>query len=162
MTVVSTAIKYLEKLETLQLCETCNQPVFRLRRRGQVEVKSQAHFDRLEADFEDHEGREIASPVGKFAKEDPRTRQRVNVTLAIDTRDCIGCDVCVAHCGQGVLRMVDGKAMVDLRHLNSCDLDGRCVDVCPTNVVNLLVETIASPAELMPAAINPHDHDEAA
>jgi GH15 family glucan-1,4-alpha-glucosidase len=33
-TVVSTAIKYLEKLEQLQPCVTCSQPVFRLRRRA--------------------------------------------------------------------------------------------------------------------------------
>ena len=36
----------------------------------------------------------------------------LKVTLSIDTRDCIGCDVCVAHCDKGVLRMVDGKALV--------------------------------------------------
>ncbi len=51
-TVVSTAIKYLEKLESLQTCDSCNQPVFRMRRPGPVEVKSQATFDRLEAEFE--------------------------------------------------------------------------------------------------------------
>ena len=56
----------------------------------------------------------------------------LGVTVAIDVRDCIGCDVCVAHCDKGVLRMVDGKALVDLRNLNKCDLDGECVEVCPT------------------------------
>jgi ferredoxin len=146
-TVVSTAIKYLEKLESLQLCETCNQPVFRLRRRGQVEVKSQAHFDRLEADFEVNDGREMASPIGKFIKEDPRTRVPLKVTLAIDTRDCIGCDVCVVHCDRGVLKMVDGKALIDLRHLNQCDMDGVCVEVCPTDVVTLLVQPIDNKAD---------------
>ena len=39
----------------------------------------------------------------------------------------------------GVLRMVDNKAMVDLRNLNQCDLDGECVSVCPTSVVSLEV-----------------------
>jgi GH15 family glucan-1,4-alpha-glucosidase/ferredoxin len=142
-TVVSTTMKYLEKLESLQLCESCNQPVFRLRRRGQVEVKSQAHFDRLEADFDVHQGRDTASPIGKFVKEDPRTGQAMKVTLAIDTRDCIGCDVCVAQCDRNVLKMVDGKALVDLRHLNQCDLDGHCVDVCPTDVVTLRLQPVA-------------------
>ena len=61
-TVVSTAIKYLEKLEQLQLCDSCHQPVFRLRRAGPVEVKSQATFDRLDADFEIDDGRETAQP----------------------------------------------------------------------------------------------------
>lgn len=139
-TVVSTVIKYLEKLEQLQVCEGCNQPVFRLRRRGAVEVKSQGTFDRLDADFEVKDGREIAAPVGKFVREDAATKRPLKVTLAIDTRDCIGCDVCVAHCDRGVLKMVDGKALIDLRQLNQCDLDGHCVEVCPTDVVSLLVQ----------------------
>ena len=35
--------------------------------------------------------------------------------------------------------MVDGKALVDLRNLNKCDLDGECVEVCPTDVVSITV-----------------------
>jgi ferredoxin len=69
----------------------------------------------------------------------------VKATLAIDVRDCIGCDVCVAHCDKGVLKMVDGKALIDLRHLNKCDLDGECVEVCPTDVVSLLVQPVEEP-----------------
>ncbi len=152
-TVVSTAIKYLEKLEQLQACSTCNQPIFRLRRMGPVEVKSQATFDRLEAEFEMSSSREMASAIGKFTKEDPRSKQLLKATLAIDTRDCIGCEVCVAHCDKGVLKMVDGKALIDLRHLNKCDLDGECVEVCPTDVVSLLVLPVEEPVkELAPAA----------
>jgi oligosaccharide amylase len=139
-TVVSTAIKYLEKLEQLQNCESCNQPIFHLRRTGPVEVKSQATFDRLEAEFEAAGSREMASSIGKFTKEDPRSKTTVKATLAIDVRDCIGCDVCVAHCDKGVLKMVDGKAQIDLRALNKCDMDGECVEVCPTDVVSLLVQ----------------------
>ena len=145
-TVVSTAIKYLEKLEHLQTCDSCNQPIFHLRRTGPVEVKSQATFDRLEAEFEAAGSREMASAIGKFTKEDPKIKTQVKATLAIDVRDCIGCDVCVAHCDKGVLKMVDGKALIDLRHLNKCDLDGECVEVCPTDVVSLLVQPVEEPA----------------
>ena len=140
-TVVSTTIKYLEKLEQLQTCGTCNQPVFHLRRTGPVEVKSQATFDRLEAEFElTNAARETASAIGKFSREHPETHQPVKATLAIDVRDCIGCEVCVAHCEPGVLKMVDGKALIDLRKLNRCKLDGECVEVCPTDVVTLRVQ----------------------
>jgi NAD-dependent dihydropyrimidine dehydrogenase PreA subunit len=157
-TVVSTAIKYLEKLEELQLCVTCNQPVFRLRRRGgTVEVKSQAQFDRLDAVFEPEESRETASTVGHFHRDNGNGacghnghKGGARVSLSIDTRDCIGCEVCVAHCDKGVLRMIDGKAMIDLRNLNKCDLDGECVEVCPTNVVELLIQPVDPPAELTP------------
>jgi glucoamylase len=152
-TVVSTSIKYLEKLEHLQTCNSCNQPIFHLRRTGPVEVKSQATFDRLEAEFEAAGSREMASAIGKFTKEDPKTRQQVKATLAIDVRDCIGCDVCVAHCNKGVLKMVDGKALIDLRHLNKCDLDGECVEVCPTDVVTLLVQPVEEPAAVGSAPV---------
>jgi oligosaccharide amylase len=141
-TVVSTSIKYLEKLEQLQTCGSCNQPIFHLRRTGPVEVKSQATFDRLEAEFEAAGSREMASAIGKFTKEDPRSKTTVRATLAIDVRDCIGCDVCVAHCDKGVLKMVDGKALIDLRMLNKCDMDGECVEVCPTDVVTLRIQPV--------------------
>ncbi len=142
-TVVSTAIKYLEKLEQLQVCNSCNQPVFRLRRPGPVEVRSQAHFDRHDAGFDHSHSRETTSAVGKFTKDDPKSKQTVRATLAIDTRDCIGCEVCIAHCDKGVLKPVDGKALIDLRQLNKCDLDGECVEVCPTDVVTLRVQPLS-------------------
>ena len=149
-TVVSTSIKYLEKLESLQPCGTCNQPLFKMRRPGPVEVKSQATFDRLEAEFElAGGGRETASPVGKFTAVDPATKTKVKATLAIDVRDCIGCEVCVAHCDKGVLRMVDGKALIDLRNLNKCDLEGQCVEVCPTDVVSILKVPVEDEVELV-------------
>ena len=66
----------------------------------------------------------------------------MKATLAIDVRDCIGCDVCVAHCDPGVLRMVDGKALIDLRQLHKCKLDGECVDVCPTDVISIKLTPI--------------------
>ena len=155
-TVVSTVIKYLEKLEQLQLCNECNQPVYRLRRRGTTEVQSQAHFNRLEAEFDTDDAREITSPVGQFISMVPgpipslpgTTAAVRKITLSIDTRDCIGCDMCVAHCEQNVLRMVAGKALVDLTQLNHCDLDGACVEVCPTKVVTLKIQ----PAEPKPNA----------
>ncbi len=46
--------------------------------------------------------------------------------------------------------MVDGKALIDLRHLNQCDMDGTCVEVCPTDVVTLLLQPVEAPP--IPAA----------
>jgi len=155
-TVVSTTIKYLEKLEALQLCNTCAQPIFRMHRPGPVEVKSQASFDRYDAGFDQTTGRETAAAMGKFTKEDPRSKCTLNATLAIDTRDCIGCDVCVAHCSKGVLKMVDGKALIDLRNLNACDMDGECVEVCPTDVVSLIIRPAedSTPPEMPKPLLN--------
>jgi ferredoxin len=161
-TVVSTAIKYLEKLEALQTCGQCRQPVYRLRRRGQVEVRSQAHFNRLDADFEQDDAREHASPIGNFTREDALDGVCKQVSLAIDTRDCIGCEVCVARCDKGVLKMIEGKALIDLRNLNDCDLDGECVDVCPTSVVTLNVIPVEPPVKLTPAEARSLDEEKAA
>jgi ferredoxin len=122
-----------------------------------VEVKSQAQFDRLDAGLRAEESRETASTTGQFVREgngaacgNGHAAGGARVSLSIDTRDCIGCEVCVAHCDRGVLRMIDGKAMIDLRHLNKCDLDGECVEVCPTNVVELLIQPLDPPAPLTP------------
>jgi len=161
-TVISTAIKYLEKLEELQLCEHCHHPIYRLRRRGTVEVHNQATFTRNDAEFETDESRDTANPTGQFIRDDGIGTPRRLVTLSIDTRDCIGCEVCVNHCDRGVLRMVDGKAMVDLRRLNDCDLDGHCVDVCPTKVVSLIVENTAANKDGTPAEPGGLDTPEAA
>jgi oligosaccharide amylase len=144
-TVVSTAIAYLEKLEGLQACERCHQPLFRMRRTGPVEVRSHATFDVLDAGFELQQNaasRETLSPLAKFTKPDARARGSVSATLSIDTRDCIGCEVCVARCDRGVLKMLDGKALIDLTQINNCDLDGECVKVCPTDVVSLAVQPV--------------------
>jgi ferredoxin len=139
-TVVSTVIKYLEKLETLQRCDSCHQSVFRLRRRGAVDIKSQATFDRYEAGFDVTTSRETTNTHGTFVRNDTLTRVPKRVSLSIDIRDCIGCGICIAHCDKGVLKPVDGKALIDLRKLNQCDMDGECVDVCPTDVVDLVIE----------------------
>src|SRR3954465_11656380 len=65
-TVVSTAISYLEKLESLQLCDSCQQPLYRMRKAGPVEVKSHATFDVLNAGFERLVDPATISSIGKF------------------------------------------------------------------------------------------------
>jgi len=137
-TVVSTVIKYLEKLEELQLCPSCEHPMYRFRRRGTVEVKSQGSFSRLDAEVEPDEDMALLTSVGEF--NGTGVSGPVRVRLSITAGDCIGCDVCVAHCDKGVLRMPDSKAMIDLRHLGNCDAGGQCVEVCPTHAVSLVVE----------------------
>jgi ferredoxin len=152
-TVVSTTVKYLEKLESLQTCGSCSQPLFRVRRQGPVEVRSAGSIDRF-SPRECDGVKDAVSAVATFrarrepwvvpgaagdAPVDADGGEMAKVRLAVDVRDCIGCDVCVTHCTAGVLRMVEGKALVDLRKVNDCDLDGECVSVCPTGVVSLTV-----------------------
>jgi oligosaccharide amylase len=135
-TVVSTAIKYLEKLETL-FQDNTGRPIFLVRRPGSVEVGNQAIFSRNEADFENAKDRETLSPAGKFVTADRETGRQVLAKLSIDTADCIGCGMCIAKCPNNVLKQVDGKAMIDLQKLDHCDLNGECVRTCPTKVVKI-------------------------
>jgi GH15 family glucan-1,4-alpha-glucosidase/ferredoxin len=136
-TVVSTVIKYLEKLEELQTCPSCKHPMYRLRSRGTVEVKSQGSFSRLDAEVEPEQDMALLTSAAELVR--PRGSGSVRVKLSIDPGSCIGCDVCVAHCHKGVLKMPDNKAMIDLQSLQNCDADGRCVEVCPTQAVKLSV-----------------------
>jgi GH15 family glucan-1,4-alpha-glucosidase/NAD-dependent dihydropyrimidine dehydrogenase PreA subunit len=110
--VVSTAISYLAKLESLSSCGSCRQPLFRLR--GDVE------------------------PASGIPREMLVTAANVGLqTLSIHVPDCIGCGVCVTSCERNVLGMQDGKAMIDLRQLQQCDLDGNCINVCPTACIKI-------------------------
>jgi GH15 family glucan-1,4-alpha-glucosidase len=52
-TVVSAAVDYLEKLESLQRCESCHGPSFRIRPWGKIRVPGHATFDRFGAEFDD-------------------------------------------------------------------------------------------------------------
>lgn len=131
--VVGTVIRYLEKLESLGHCPTCHQPVFRMR---SLTPGEEGH-ERPGQESSDSENREMLSPAGHFAREEGTEIRQVR--LSIDVADCIGCDMCVAHCQRGVLRMVEGKALIDGMKLSDCDLDGQCVDICPTQVVILTI-----------------------
>lgn len=142
-TVVSTCVKYLEKLQSLHTDNT-GRPIFQVRRPGTVEVASQATFGRYDADFDLAIARETASPAGKFVTTLKSEDRRVQATLAIDTLDCIGCGMCIAKCPNNVLKQVDGKAMIDLQRLHDCDLNGECVRTCPTQVVQLRIEPLDS------------------
>ncbi len=148
-TVVSTVIKYLERLEQAQRCASCNQPVFRLRRTGGIDRRKPASFEGLDPVFSASEPPQRVAPLARFDRDGDRGEPPVRATLTIDVRDCIGCEVCVAHCHREVLRMVDGKALINLERIGECDLDGECVEVCPTKVVGLTV---------VPAAVSESPH----
>jgi len=59
------------------------------------------------------------------------------IDIAIHLRECIGCEVCVTHCGPEVLRSIGGKAYVDLDNVDACTACNDCVKVCPVDVVSV-------------------------
>ena len=130
---INAVVNYLEKLEQLQRCKTCAQPLFRLRRGGIGDRSADAMaglFDSLEPPAK----RDELHPIGTFES------QGKQVTVAIDQRDCIGCGVCVNHCNENILDMYADKAYVDLDTLQDCTVCRDCEPVCPTGVVKVLEE----------------------
>ena len=118
-------------------------------RAGRWRCKSQAVFDRLDAEFDSDEARETAAPSASSSRPTPRlaTPARCGRRSRSTRATASAATSASPTATKGVLRMVDGKAMVDLRHLNQCDLDGECVRICPTRVISLHTEPYDPPAQ---------------
>ncbi len=55
---------------------------------------------------------------------------------------CLGYGDCVSVCDSGAIRVVDGVARVDSRLCTAC---GKCVNVCPRHIVELLPVNVTVP-----------------
>ena len=55
----------------------------------------------------------------------------------IDEARCAGCGVCVTACPTHAIKVVDGKARVDLTLCRGCEI---CVGVCPLGAIEPAVE----------------------
>ena len=58
----------------------------------------------------------------------------------IDSLKCIGCELCVHVCPQGVLRLIDDLATVI--NPEACSYTGACQEICPTEAISLTYEII--------------------
>lgn len=58
----------------------------------------------------------------------------------IDSLKCIGCELCVHVCPQGVLMMIDDLATVI--NPEACTYTGACQEICPTEAISLTYEII--------------------
>jgi len=126
---VIAVINYLEKLEQLKICTSCGQSVYRLRRHWPMQVK----LDDLLAKYGEREQVEALRTDGLVVFE----HEGKEITLAIDSRECIGCGVCCINCDRGVLVMIDDKAKADVSNLNRCNLCMDCRNSCPVNAIEI-------------------------
>jgi len=126
---VIAVIEYLEKLEQLQTCPACGQSIYRMRRHWPMQVK----LEDLLARYTDHE-----------RSDTPRTDNVVmfehegqEVTLAIDTRECLGCGMCTINCRHNVIVIADDKAAIDVNNLCQCNLCRECIICCPVKAIEI-------------------------
>jgi GH15 family glucan-1,4-alpha-glucosidase/ferredoxin len=128
-TFVATVVKYLEKLEELHKCEKCGQSIYRLRQRGPTYIKRQAWIGKYDADWIDEDIVRRCEPRAEFKKEGKK------LSIAVDTRNCIGCRLCVTTCPEGIFRLVEGKAEIDLDRVEKCTLCHACLNICPVHAI---------------------------
>jgi NAD-dependent dihydropyrimidine dehydrogenase PreA subunit len=69
--------------------------------------------------------------------------------IQINPEKCTGCGQCAATCHQGVIQMINGKAvLVDAHH---CDGLGRCIGNCPSDAISFIEKEIEEPKREKPA-----------
>ncbi len=137
---VTSVANYLRKLEELQVCSSCGQPLFRMRHAGPPRLAEQTTIDEEELRGERAASADVA-PRATF------TKDGYEVTVAIDVRDCIGCEVCLTHCRAGVLEMVNDKAMLRLDNVQGCTLCFECERVCPVGAISARKKSPGADAE---------------
>lgn len=137
-TLVLTLLKYLQKLEDLHRCPTCGRSIFRMDRRGRHQIRSHSWQEAHQVTERDEQTPDLVT-MGAFNDDGRR------VALSINSRDCIGCGVCVARCQPRIFEMCNDKSFINVRRLAACTLCRECVENCPVNVIRLDVEPGAKP-----------------
>ena len=128
-----TLIKYLQKLEDLHRCPTCGRSIFRMDRGGRHQIRSHSWQQAHEV-FETDEQTPDLVTVGTFNDDGRR------ITLSVNTRDCLGCGVCLARCQPKVFQMCNDKSYISIRRLAACVLCRECVTYCPIGAIQINVE----------------------
>jgi len=132
---VAAIVEYLERLEELQVCSSCGQAIYRVRRSGPAAAIEQAIIGRFEGNgTADHEA--CAAKV-RFVRGDRE------IAIAIHTRECIGCEVCATRCEPGVIRAAEDKAWIDRRKAEGCTVCRACERVCPTGAIAVTERVVA-------------------
>ncbi len=133
-TFIMTIVKYLQKLEDLHRCPTCGRSVFRMDRGGRHQIRSHSWIQAHEVWEVDEQTPDLVA-VGTFGEDGRR------VTVSVNTRDCIGCGVCIARCQAKIFEMCNDKSFINLQRLAACTLCRECETYCPIRVISLSVES---------------------
>jgi len=132
-TFVMTLIKYLRKLEDLHRCPTCGRSIFRMDRRGRHQIRSHSWQEAHQVTETDEQTPDLVT-VGTFNDDGRR------ITLSVDSRDCVGCGVCLARCQPKIFEMCNDKSFISVKRLASCVLCRECEANCPIRVIRLDIQ----------------------
>ena len=132
-TFVMTLIKYLRKLEDLHRCPTCGRSIFRMDRRGRHQIRSHSWQEAHQVTETDEHTPDLVT-VGTFNDDGRR------ITLSVDSRDCVGCGVCLARCQPKIFEMCNDKSFISVKRLASCVLCRECEANCPIRVIRLDIQ----------------------
>lgn len=138
-TFVLTLIKYLQKLEDLHRCPTCGRSIFRMDRGGRHQIRSHSWQQAHEVSETDEQTPDLVT-VATFNDDERR------ITLSVNTRDCLGCGVCLARCQPKVFQMCNDKSYISIRRLAACVLCRECVTYCPIGAIQIETEPAENPA----------------
>jgi len=134
-TFVMTLVKYLQKLEDLHRCPTCGRSMFQMGRRGRHQIRNHSWLQAHEVSEMDEESPDL-EVVGTFARDGQK------VTISVDSRDCVGCGVCLARCRANVFEMCNDKSYISLERLAHCTLCRDCETYCPLRAIHLTIEPV--------------------
>jgi Fe-S-cluster-containing hydrogenase component 2 len=65
-------------------------------------------------------------------------KSKTKTTFILDQEICIGCRGCVDICPFGIFEQVKGKAYLVENQCVNCTDDNSCVEICPTNAVDIV------------------------
>ena len=145
-TFILTLMEYLQKLEDLHRCPTCGRSIFRMDRGGRHQIRSHSWVEAHEVSEVDEQTPDLVS-VGTFSEDGRR------VTLSVNTRDCVGCGVCLARCQPKIFELCNDKSFISVRRLAACVLCRECETYCPIHVVHLNVEPTDQAAVKTPGGV---------
>ncbi len=132
---IITVINYLEKLEKLNVCQSCGQGIYRVRRHWPMQIKLSdilAKYSVPQRDMDELNNLIIFEHNGR------------EVVLSIDLKECIGCSVCMTNCPQNIFVMTEDKAQIDRNNINNCTLCEQCQRACPVGAIRISINSALS------------------
>ena len=112
-------------------------------RGGRHQIRSHSWLEAHEVSEVDEQTPDLVT-VGTFTDDSRR------VNLSVNTRDCLGCGVCLARCQPKIFEMCNDKSFINVRRLAACTLCRECETYCPIQIVHLNVGPVDKAAEVKP------------